>query len=246
MTKNFKEIASCLVKEYYPNCAGALLAGSIVRREETETSDLDIVILDTNIEIAFRESFIFRDMPVEVFIHNEFTMREFFKSDAERARPSLPNMIVEGVVVRDCSLITDLKKEAAELLKNGPTPWNNIQIDFARYFITDLLEDFISCNNSNEFIFIAGALAEKAHEFYLRTNRQWIGQSKWIYRSLKNFDKEFADEFSITFDEFYKKREIEKVVQLIDRILEPFGGRLFDGFSLGKEFGSKHGNKVSI
>ncbi|MGB6406432.1 MAG: nucleotidyltransferase, partial [Planococcus donghaensis] len=33
----------------------------------------------------------------------------------------------------------------------------------------------------------------------------------------------------------YKTSEKLKVVQLVDRVLEPYGGRLFEGFSSGKE-----------
>lgn len=237
MIKNFFEVATHFVNKKFPNCEGALLAGSVVRGESTDTSDLDIVILDSSIKNAYRESFMYADIPIEVFIHGETTIRGYFKSDVERARPSLPKMVSEGIFLRECDLLIKLKGEAAELLKRGPVPWGEKQIDFARYFITDLLEDFIGCTNSNELIFITGALAEKSHEFYLRTNQQWIGQSKWILRALKNFDEDFANEFATIFDEFYMTREKEKVVQLVDRILEPFGGRLLGGFSVGKNEG---------
>lgn len=235
MAQNFIEIASRVVETYYPNCSGALLAGSVVRGEENETSDLDIVILDSNVETAYRESFSFDGMQVEAFIYNELTIREFFKSDAERARPSLPKMVVEGIVIKDCSLISDLKKEATELLENGPSQWDPLQVNIARYFITDLLDDFIGSTNSNELIFIASALSERVHEFYLRTNNHWIGQSKWIYRALKNADESFADRFASTFDEFYRFRDKEKVIEMVDHILKPFGGRLKHGFSIGKK-----------
>jgi hypothetical protein len=33
---------------------------------------------------------------------------------------------------------------------------------------------------------------------------------------------------------FYKCRKKEAIISLADRILDPFGGRLFAGFSLGK------------
>ncbi|MBO0600770.1 nucleotidyltransferase domain-containing protein [Sporosarcina sp. E16_3] len=42
----------------FADCQAALLAGSVVRGEETETSDLDIVVFDQKVELAYRESFI--------------------------------------------------------------------------------------------------------------------------------------------------------------------------------------------
>ncbi|TDX89469.1 UNVERIFIED_CONTAM: hypothetical protein BJ099_12744, partial [Lysinibacillus xylanilyticus] len=41
--------------------------------------------------------------------------------------------------------------------------------------------------------------------------------------------------FIEAFDDFYKTGEKGKVIQLTEIVLEPFGGRLFEGFSLGKE-----------
>ncbi|WP_404321805.1 hypothetical protein [Cytobacillus firmus] len=90
-----------------------------------------------------------------------------------------------------------------------------------------------SSNRSEEF-FIATALAELLSEFVLRTNRQWIGASKWVYRSLKDYDEEFANQFVKAFDIFYKTGNKGQVIELADNVLQPFGGKLFDGFSLGK------------
>ena len=69
----------------------------------------------------------------------------------------------------------------------------------------------------------------------LRTNGCWIGSSKWVVRALKHYDVKFTEEFIEAFDTFYKTGEKRKVVQLSKMVLEPFGGRLFEGFSLGKK-----------
>ncbi|WP_277587514.1 nucleotidyltransferase domain-containing protein, partial [Psychrobacillus antarcticus] len=52
------EAARKFLHKYFPNCNGALLAGSVVRGEATNTSDLDIVIFDESIPSSYRESFI--------------------------------------------------------------------------------------------------------------------------------------------------------------------------------------------
>jgi hypothetical protein len=219
---------------HFPNCHGALLAGSVVRGEATETSDLDIVIFDKNLKTAYRESVIEFGWNIEVFVHNLTSYKEFFNSDCERARPSLPKMVSEGIVLKDTGIMEPIKQEAKDLLDNGPAEWSAATIKVKRYFITDALDDFIGCTNRAEEIFIANTLAELASEFVLRTNRQWIGTSKWIVRSLRNFDEKFAGQFVEAFDIFYKTGDKNKVIELVDKILQPFGGRLFQGFSLGK------------
>lgn len=226
--------AKLFILIHFPNCHGALLAGSVVRGEATETSDLDIVIFDRNLKSAYRESVIEYGWNIEVFVHNLISYKDFFKSDCERGRPSLPKMVSEGTVLKDSGILDLIKHEANELLDKGPEEWSAETIKIKRYFITDTLDDFIGSNIRAEEIFIANTLAELVSEFVLRTNRQWIGTSKWVVRSIRNYDEKFADQFVEAFDIFYRTGEKSKVIVMVDNILQPFGGRLFQGFSIGK------------
>src|SRR5699024_3557347 len=105
------------------------------------------------------------------------------------------------------------------LLSKGPESWSVKTLNVKRYFITDALDDFIGCSNRAEGIFIANTLAELSSEFVLRANNQWIGASKFVE----------------AFELFYKNGKKQEVINLVDKILDPYGGRLFDGFSMGKE-----------
>ncbi|MEH7225996.1 nucleotidyltransferase domain-containing protein [Bacillus sp. JJ1566] len=243
MTTNHKEnaleAAQQFIQTHHPNCQAAILAGSVARGEATETSDLDIVVFDKNIPSSFRESLIEFSWPIEVFVHNETSYKQFFETDKKRARPSMPRMVYEGIVLKDDGILEAIKKEAKEILENGPEEWTRETIDFKRYFITDVLDDFIGCEQREEAIFIANNLAELTSEFILRINRKWVGASKWVYRALKDLDEEFAKRFVAAFDSFYRNDDKSKVIHLVDEILEPFGGRYFEGFSLGKTNGGK-------
>ncbi len=58
MTKEkYIDIAMKVVKEKYPTCQGALMAGSIVRGQATERSDIDLIIYHDKISKAYRESY---------------------------------------------------------------------------------------------------------------------------------------------------------------------------------------------
>lgn len=231
---NPQEAAYRFIEKSFPNCQGALLAGSIIRGEATETSDLDIVVFDKSLCSSYRESLIDYGWAIEVFVHNLTSYKQFFEMDYKRARPSMPKMVSEGIILKDDGIIKAIKKEAIELLNNGPEIWTEKMIDTKRYFITDALEDFIGCSNRAEDIFIANHLAELISEFFLRTNGQWIGSSKWVVRALKNYDEMFTTIFVDAFDSFYKTGNKTLVIQLIDDVLQPFGGQLFEGFTLGK------------
>lgn len=229
------EAAKRFIEKYFPNCQGALLAGSVVRGEATETSDLDIIIFDQCLTTSFRESFIVFGWAIEAFVHNLSSYKQYFESDCKRAMPSMPKMVSEGMIIKDSGIIDSIKKEAIELLQKGPDEWSEEIIKTKRYFLTDTLDDLKGCTDRTEAIFIANSLAELVSEFVLRTNRQWIGRSKWLFRSLKNFDDKFARQFVEAFDSFYQTNEKKYIIQLVEQVLKPYGGELFDGFSMGKE-----------
>lgn len=234
MKRNPVEDALKIIYAKFPNCQAALLAGSVVRGEATDTSDLDMVIFDGNLFAPYRESLIDNGWPIEAFVHNFTSYKDFFKSDIERGVPSLVRMVSDGIVLKGADIIAPIKEEAKKLMEKGPEEWTEDLIITKRYFLTDALDDLIGSTNRAESFYIALTLANLASEFVLRVNRKWLGKSKWIYRSLKEYDEEFADRFTEAFDCFYKTDQKDKIIEIVDGIMEPYGGRLFDGFSLGK------------
>ncbi|KHE72126.1 nucleotidyltransferase domain-containing protein, partial [Halobacillus sp. BBL2006] len=216
--------ARIFVNKFFPDCQGALLSGSVVRGEATKTSDLDIVIFDDKISSSYRESSYEYGWAIEVFVHNFSSYKEFFDSDIERARPSMPRMVSEGVVLKEDRRIEALKQEAIQILDEGPKPWTEEDIRLKRYFLTDTLDDFIGSADRAEGIFIAQALSEQTAEFVLRTNRQWAGSSKWWVRALLQFDKELTQRLIGAFDHYYRMNEKEEVIEMVDEVLHPYGG----------------------
>jgi len=229
------DAAQKIIESQFPHCDVALLGGSIARGEATKTSDLDIVIFDESLSNCYRESFFSNGWPVEVFVHNFKTYKEFFKSDCERGRPSLPQLVAEGIVLQgEKKIVTNLKQEAQQLLDKGPEKWTEELIRQKRYFITDVLDDFIGATKREEELFIANLLADLVHEYVLRVNEQWVGNSKWFIRVLRKYDELFAEQFVEAFDHFYITGEKKKLIAFVENTLENYGGRLFEGFSIGK------------
>ena len=222
------------VEKYFPNCQAAILAGSVVRGEATVTSDLDIVVFDRELKDSYRESFVDFGWPIEVFAHNVTSYKKFFTMDYERARPSIQKMLAEGIIIKDDGIVDDLKNEAQEILANGPERWSDQTIDSKRYFITDVLDDFIGCSTIQEELFIVNLLAELVSEFILRTNGKWVGTSKWVFRLLKAHDEQLAFQFFEALNRYYETKDKTQIIEFVDTVLQPFGGRLFEGFSMGK------------
>lgn len=229
------EAAQKIIKPQFLNCDVALLGGSVARGEETKTSDLDIVIIDSNLSKCYRESFMSNGWPVEVFVHNFTTYKEYFKSDCKRGKPTLPQLVSEGIILKgELETVTSLKQEAQQLIDQGPEKWSEGLIRQKRYFLTDALDDFIGATKREEELFIANLLADLVHEFVLRVNGQWVGNSKWFIRVLRKYDSSFAEQFVEAFDHFYRTGEKKKLIAFVEKTLENYGGRLFEGFSVGK------------
>jgi hypothetical protein len=227
--------AKQFIQKYYPDCEGALLAGSVVRGEGTPKSDLDIVVFIKNLTTSYRESLIDFNWPIEVFVHSLTSYQYLIEKDCKEARPSMAWMIAEGIIIVDNGNMQTIKREARERIDKGPEPWTEETIACKRYFITDALDDFLGSSNRGEELMIASALSQLIHEFVLRTNGYWVGSSKWIVRALRQYDCQFTEEFIEAFDTFYQKGDKEPVAYLADKVLSSYGGRLFDGFSLGKD-----------
>ncbi|MGE7887091.1 nucleotidyltransferase domain-containing protein [Bacillus cereus] len=229
------EAAQSIIASQFPNCDVALLGGSVVRGEATKTSDFDIVIIDHSLTSCYRESFYSNGWPVEVFVHNFETYKTFFEMDCNRGRPSLPQLVSEGIILKGKDeIVESLKREAEDLLNKGPERWNEETMNMKRYFITDTLDDFIGATKREEELFIANLLADLVHEYVLRVNGEWLGNSKWFIRVLRRYDEQYAEHFVAVFDHFYTTGDKNKLISFIEQTLEQYGGRVFEGFSIGK------------
>ncbi|MCK2157203.1 nucleotidyltransferase domain-containing protein [Exiguobacterium sp. 17-1] len=229
-----KRTARLIVESHYPDCDAALLAGSFVRGQATATSDLDLILFRESIKASYRESFTFDDYPVEAFIHSSTTIRTFFRQDRERGRPSMQRMVAEGLVLRDHDLLKPLKEQAESELLTGPPVLSPAETDRARYFLTDLLDDFIGVTERSEGLGIATRLLEQATDFRLRTSGHWTGQGKWLIRSLEAIEPVEAGQLVEAFEAYFRLDEKQAVIDLLEQWLDERGGRYFDGFSLGK------------
>lgn len=232
---NYLNAARQFIEKYFPTSTFALVAGSVVRGEATETSDLDIFILVPDLNEAYRESYFEFGWPIEAFVHNFESYEVFFHRDVSRRRPSLPMMCSEGKVIVDKdNLFEIIQSLAKELLSNGPSPFTNEEYLNQRYMITDLLDDLIGARKYDEQIFIVNELTERICNFVLVNRGQWMGRGKWIPRLIRKMDEELYNNLINSLEYFYKYNDKEKLIDLVMQELNRYGGRLFEGYSLGK------------
>ena len=228
-----EQAARLLVKRDFADCLAAFLAGSVVRGEATPASDLDILIIVPSDQPNYRESLKAFDWPVEFFVQSLETHYQFREGEIARRRPSTAMIVCEGLVLQDRQgLATRLKEEACALLAEGPPPLSKLEVDQARYALTDALDDFLSAQDEAETVFVANWLAVAATDLMLDHHRQWRGNGKWLPRALRRLDPALVDQLLAALQALYREGDREPLVAYVDQSLDLVGGRLWEGFRL--------------
>jgi len=231
-SENAQQIAQRVVAARFGRAEVAFCAGSIVRGEGTEHSDIDLVVVLPALKAAWRESFLYEGWPVEAFVHDGSTIHYFFEEiDARSGIPSLPQMVDEGILVWGDQLIAQRYKELArQVLRKGPPTLSAENIKNAIYVITDLVDDLRTPRSKTEAVGTAVRLYEQLGDFALRSKGLWSGSGKQISRALRRQDPALHADFVSAFDTFFAADNATGVVALAESIVAPHGGFLFDGY----------------
>ena len=225
------EAARRVFAERYADARVLFLAGSVMRGEATETSDLDVVVVYERLAHARRESFVSEGWPVEAFVHDPETLAHFVEVDRRRGVPVILRMLIEGVEVPEPGEFSaGLKRRAAEVYEAGPERWDEDEMRLRRYRLTDWVDDIRQPRAAEELVATGAYLYQDVAEFFLRSRGLWAAHSKTIPRRLREVDAGFAERFRGAFEALFAGRRQAPVIALVEEMLEPHGGLLFDGF----------------
>ena len=232
MTVDVLDAAHLVFRERYAEAAVAFAAGSLVRGEGTAYSDLDLVVVFPTLPAAYRESFRFQGLPVEVFVHDPETLEYFFvEMDGTSGIPALPQMVMEGQEVPGpTDLSRRLKARATAIIGAGPPPLDAETERRRRYLVSDLLDDLRGWRSSSELMACGARLFEELADYHLRTGGNWSAKGKAIPVALRRADAELCTRYCAAFDSLFRRHEIDPVVRLAEELLESNGGLLFEGY----------------
>jgi hypothetical protein len=217
--------------ERYAQAPVVFLAGSVVRGEHTESSDLDLVIVYESLHHAYRESFFAHGWPIEAFVHDRQTLQYFFASDRAEGLPTLASMIADGIELPEKSTFSaDLKRLAADVLHAGPPPWTEKDLSLSRYLITDVIEDLRTPRSTAELQASVAQLHQMLATHFCRSHGLWTAKGKAIVRRLQQIDSSFADSFSFAFRCAWSSSDTAPLIALCETTLARDGGFLFDGY----------------
>jgi len=226
------EAARAFIATHFPDCMAAVLFGSVARGEQTETSDLDIIVVTDEDISPYRKSYRQYGWFIEVFVGSREYNEEKVKHFQGRHIPSFLTSYAEGIVLKDHqNFAQELQDKARAVLERGPDALTPQEIDTYRYVITDWMDNFVDSKSYEESLFIAYDLAAKAGEFLLAHNRKWTGERKWLYRALQKLDQEVADRLVEELKWFYQTGNKEGLIEVVVRVLNLVGGKLYEGYS---------------
>jgi hypothetical protein len=228
------KVANEILETKYPTAEVLFLAGSIVRGEGTPHSDLDLVVIFNKLPNAYRESFLFQGFPVETFVHDPETLNYFLlEVDRPSGIPSLAQMILEGIELPEPNDVSQsLKQLAASVIEAGPPELSTEDVLKLRYNVTSLIDDVRQPRSKDELHASATELYEALADYYFRTNNLWSAKGKAIPRILKQTDGDLCWRYCKSFEELFSNGDPERVIALVEELLEAEGGFLFAGHRL--------------
>ena len=116
--------------------------------------------------------------------------------DCQRGKPSLPNMVYEGICIPGETVFSrQVKHLAQQYLQQGPAELSAEDMVEKRYFITDLVDDLRAPRNIHEAMASGVRLYPVIADFWLRSQNKWSADGKSIPRVLKQVNPSFAQRF---------------------------------------------------
>ena len=91
-------LAQEILTQRFPTADCVFLCGSLVRGEATPRSDLDLIVLFSQVDAAWRESFTHAGWPIECFCHDLQTAEYYFRDlDYPSGIGALMHMAIDGI-----------------------------------------------------------------------------------------------------------------------------------------------------
>ena len=230
MRDSIKRIAKQFIISHYPEADIVWIGGSAIYGNLTTESDIDLIIIVEE-GTPRLECYHFLGWKIEAFIYTALTLEIEFQTARYNGMPTILKMCAEGLLIEDKKGDgKEFQREAKILYEKGPQLWDEDKINKARYQITDFLSDFKSSDDFEESLFILNKLINTVTELILRANGNWVGEGKWLARSLKSYNKDMCDKLAKYTKTYMNTNEKTELISFIQSTLDHYGGELFVGY----------------
>lgn len=231
---NATRAAREFVDRRFPDSVAALLFGSAAREDVAESSDLDILIIESRRVVPYHQHFQETDWCFDIMGRSlQFCAKRLLgRGKSWSHRDSDQILLIacaEGVQLKDTRGVTaELKRRANQILGDGPVALTVREISNYRQLITEALDDFLDAKKRQEACFVAYRMVITASQFLMGFNCQWSDEDcKWIYRRLRSENHPLARELLDGLDRYHRTDDRTQLSRPIESILGLAGGRLY-------------------
>ncbi|GAA4035398.1 nucleotidyltransferase domain-containing protein [Allokutzneria multivorans] len=241
-----QDSARSYVAAHHPTALAAILGGGATSAHRTPTSDLDIVVFVSDPPPPFRVTAEHDGWPVELFAHTRETFVSFVDREiAQRGSPLL-HMCAKGTLLFDHSGIGEWAcSTSRERFDAGPPPLTPVELEDARYRVTDLLDDLAGATDPDERLLTANRLLTTVAELVLSAHGSWLGTGKWLLRRLRETDPVVCASLLSTYRALVVGDAPEPFHRTVSDVLDTVGGRLLVGYRRPPVSGGEPGQPVA-
>lgn len=230
----FLDVAKRALAKYHPDAIGGFVAGSVIRGQDTLTSDIDITVLYDDTFSRIHRSAVFEEgWLIEFFVHNPQAQNFFFDKDKQGGTCTMPEMVAEGIMIPGPHpLLEKQKSRAKAIVTSGPDDVTPNQLIFQRYLICALLDDLEDQDDKGIVTATLVQLFDILGGFHLRAAGNWSGSGKPLLRILRKNDEAFASRYEQAFAQAFESGTTTLVRQIAMDVIAPYGGWLQEGLEL--------------
>jgi predicted nucleotidyltransferase len=225
-------VATTIARQQFPDALGVWLVGSSARGTATATSDVDVLVVQREGSV-FRDTFRSDDALVELFVHSEVSLGEWYERESREYQCGLAHMLATGTAVLESTVGEALQRCAREHVDQGPPQRTTAELDALRYHLSSAVDDLVGCLDQDEAVFIAHEILALTSELELARQRSWTGRGQWRFRWLSNTNPHVAHRLAVASRQLDRDRDL--LVNVASDVLARAGGRLQEGYRLTSE-----------
>jgi predicted nucleotidyltransferase len=192
-------------------------------------SDIDLIVVQSRVTQACRETFSADGFLFDVQVHDPETLHYVMTSEYKSGLAIMAAKVDQSLVLPEpCATATKLKDIARRMLDSGPAPQKSW--DPPRRLLTAALSDLERCADPDEQRMMAMDLYVRSIDLFLRFNGQFTGTGRYLVRYAKNFDPAFHDCAQAALERVFRDGSVAAMVELVREVVNRMGGPLDAGY----------------
>jgi hypothetical protein len=193
-------------------------------------SDIDLIVVLSRVENAYRETFSSNGFLFDAQVHDPETLHYVMRLEQRNGVAVLASEVDQArVLPESCDPALTLKEVARGILASGPPPpptW-----DAPRRYLSALISDLERSADADERWMMAMDLYVRIMDLFLRHHGQLLaGPGRHLVRSVRTFDALFFDRAQTALARLFRDGSVSPLIGVAREVLDLIGGPLTAGF----------------